>query len=564
MTEIDSLATHVSNNGDHHHAVTATTWSLDTPLLEFDQKGRPWTVRNAVEGVQILGGIGSGKTSGSGRTLALNYLAAGFGGLVLTVKPDEKIMWEEYCAMTNRSEDLIIVEPGGKHLFNFLSYEGQGGNTENIVQVLKTVIQASEEKASGAKQDPFWETALDMLIFHVIDLCQLAYGRVTLQNLYDIVQTLPDQGETKATPDSAFQKAYAAALAHVESEVTAWETSLPVDDLSLLESQALYDAAVCRDVDDARLLKYVDQFFHETYGNLSEKTRSIIDFSFSGFLFRLLREPVYSLFCEGDSTFTPEDSLAGKIIVLDLPVKVYHKVGRDCQIMFKYIWQRTMEKRRIGENSRPVFLWADEAQNFLHEYDADYQATARSSRIATVYLSQNLPNYYANMGGAKSEFRVKSFLGTLSTKIFHANADVETNKYASEMIGDHYVKEFSRSLGRSTQSSSESVTESRKLQRVVRPEFFQSMPTGGPLNEYWVCAIVHMQGKVFERENYAIVTFSQNYDTPALPAPRPQAEQNTHPKQRAGNGWNGLTSALKTIGIIIAICFFLMLVALSC
>jgi len=104
--------------------------------------------------------------------------------------------------------------------------------------------------------------------------------------------------------------------------------------------------------------------------NLSEKTRSIIEFSFSGFLFRLLKDPVYSLFCSKASTVVPEDC-TGKILLINLPVKLYHKVGRDIQVMFKYIWQRAMEKRDIAMNGRPVFLYADESQHFIHEYDAD-------------------------------------------------------------------------------------------------------------------------------------------------------------------------------------------------
>lgn len=119
---------------------------LDKSLVEFsDQNGRlNWTIRDAVEGIQIFGGIGSGKTSGSGRLLALKFLANGFGGVVLTVKPDEVDMWREYCRTSNRSHDMIIVEPGGRHHFNFLEYESSGKSagrsTENIVQVLKTVI----------------------------------------------------------------------------------------------------------------------------------------------------------------------------------------------------------------------------------------------------------------------------------------------------------------------------------------------------------------------------------------------------------------------------------------
>ena len=68
------------------------TFDLDTTLIDLHGETQDgiWTVRDAVEGVQIFGGIGSGKTSGSGRMIALKFLKAGFGGLVLTVKPDER------------------------------------------------------------------------------------------------------------------------------------------------------------------------------------------------------------------------------------------------------------------------------------------------------------------------------------------------------------------------------------------------------------------------------------------------------------------------------------------
>jgi hypothetical protein len=42
-------------------------YSLDEPLLWF-AKDCPWRIRDALEGTAILGDIGSGKTSRSGRT----------------------------------------------------------------------------------------------------------------------------------------------------------------------------------------------------------------------------------------------------------------------------------------------------------------------------------------------------------------------------------------------------------------------------------------------------------------------------------------------------------------
>ena len=480
--------------------------------------GHAWTIRHAVEGVQIFGGIGSGKTSGSGRMLALKYLKAGFGGLVLTVKPDEREMWEEYCRMVGREKDLLILEPGGVHSFNFLDYESSQGAaiTENIVEVLQTVIRAGERKDSGVSDDPFWETALDLLLYNTIDLCQLAYGTVTVPRMYDIVQTIPKKAEEfepkPGQTKKAFHEAFQIAREKTDALYDVWEKKLTDAQREAHKKHpGLHEAELLEAVPQARLFKMVNQFFAESFVQLSEKTRSIIDFTFAGFLFRLLREPFYSLFCQYGSTLTPEDSLRGKVILLDLPVKIYNKAGRDCQILFKYIWQRAMERRNVKSNGRPLFLWADEAQNFLHEHDAVYQATARSSRIATVYITQNLPNYRASMGGEQNEDRVMGFLGTLGTKIFHANADIQTNNYASELIGETEVEKVSRTVQIGTERS-ESQAIQTQYERMVRPFRLVSLATGGPQNAFKVEGYFHKQGDpLFDTRNFKKLSFNQHY-----------------------------------------------------
>lgn len=475
-------------------------FDLNTPLMKLSGKDEPcvfWTVGNAVEGSQIFGGTGAGKTSGSGRKIAMKFLKAGFGGLVLTVKPDERKEWEENCEEAGRRDDLIIVGKGENNYFNFLNYESrEGQSTTNIVQVLKTVIRAGQDKEAGKNDDSFWETSLDMLITHVIDLCILADGKVSVERLYDVFQSLPKLNKTEV--GGAFFETFVKAKRNVYAQLETHNSN----QTNTVNSQ-LYD------VPDARILKFIDQFLLDSYLNLSEKTRSIVDFSFSGFLFQLLREPIFSLFCHHPSNFTPEDCLKGKIILLDLPVKVFHKAGRDCQILFKYIWQRAMEKRDVKENGLPVFLWADEAQNFLHEKDTDFQATARSSRVATVYITQNLPNYLANMGGARSDERVKSFLGTLGTKIFHANVDVDTNNFASEIIGDTDYNDTSTSASTSGGFSS-SQSKSLRIDRKYRPEFFARLKTGSSKNDYKIEAVILVQGQPLEDgKNYKLIHFTQ-------------------------------------------------------
>ncbi len=503
-------------------------FSLDLPLINFSTKEtrNPWTVRDAVEGLQIFGGIGSGKTSGSGRFFALKYLSNNFGGLVLTAKHDEKKMWEEFCELTGRTDDLIIVEPGSNNHFNFLEYESRNSTdhksiTLNIVQVLKTVIRANKEKSTQKNDDQFWETALDMLIANCIDLARIAYDKVTVKMLYDIAQSAPKKPPqtkvVKPVKTTAFDEAFDLAMKRVDNLTENWKSSLSKEVLAKIKSNAEFTSMANEALPDVRTMNFVNNFFKDTLKNLADKTRSIIDFSFLGFLYNLLREPTYSLFCRHTSNFTPEDSLEGKIILLNLPVKDYHNMGQDAQIMFKYIWQRAMERRRIDENDRPVFLWADEAQNFLHEHDATYQATARSSRIATVYISQNLPNYFANMGGEQSSYKVKSFLGTLGTKIFHANADVETNEYASKLIGEAYTKADTVSSSIAGQFSSGKST-STELTRIMRPEQFVGLKTGGPANQLIVEGILHMQGNQLSQDfNFKKIQFDQQFITKQQP-----------------------------------------------
>src|SRR6516162_5396584 len=83
-----------------------TEWPLDLPLVRFSERMEDvWTLRDACQGVLIMGENGSGKTSGSGGLLARRHLQAGFGGLVLCFKTDEADLWRSYLKRTGREAD---------------------------------------------------------------------------------------------------------------------------------------------------------------------------------------------------------------------------------------------------------------------------------------------------------------------------------------------------------------------------------------------------------------------------------------------------------------------------
>jgi len=491
-----------------------SNWALEEPLLRLPDKSC-FTIGHAVEGVQIFGGIGSGKTSGSARMLALRYLQAGMGGLVLTVKMDEKDQWLQYCKEAGRMSDLIILEPGNGQRFNFLEFETTVKEltySTNVVSILNTVVRAGRDQADD-KEEAFWRDAMTLTISNTVDLCILAYGKVTVQQLYNVFLTAPkkDEEKTKDNTDTPFMKAYRLAQQKINTEIEAWEKTMPEGWIEQMEELGLADEARGKIVPASRKLILVYNFFLEKYKSLNDKTKAIIDFKFMGFLYRLLQEPVFSMFCDGISTFTPEDCLNGKIILINLPIKLFDQAGKEARIMFKYIWQRTVERRNIKENERPVFLFTDEAQHLLVGNDTLFQTTCRSSRIATIYITQNLSNYHAHMGGNGSEHHVNSFLGTLATKIFHCNSDWGTNFFAATLIGEEWVEDKSRTQG-FVGNVNLSNTKSLKLQKCVRPEEFVSLRTGGKLNNYWTGAYIQRQGNAFNNgKNYQRVAFNQNF-----------------------------------------------------
>ena len=83
---------------------------LDDTLVNFSPVDF-WSVRDSHAGCQICGTIGSGKTSGSGATIARAMLQKGVGGLVLCAKVEEYP--EIGTSIVNKRGGLV-------HLFAFL------------------------------------------------------------------------------------------------------------------------------------------------------------------------------------------------------------------------------------------------------------------------------------------------------------------------------------------------------------------------------------------------------------------------------------------------------------
>jgi hypothetical protein len=480
----------------------APEWPGDRPLVNLG--GDAWRIKDACEGTIIFGGTGSGKTSGSGRAIASAFLSSGFGGLVLCAKPDEPELWRRYVAEAGRESDLVMFGSGDARGFNFMRHEslrgGAGaGLTENFVNLFMEVASIGSGEAHGRGGDPFWERAMRSLIRNCADVLLMAGEAVTLHGMFEIIRSAPPSLEQLASRD---WRAGSACCRY----------------LNTARARALGNpwAADCHEA----CAYWLDHF-----PTLGEKTRGSIVAMFSTLAEGLMRGKMRELFCEGTNV-SPSDVIAGRIVVVDLPVKEWSEVGRMAAVIWKYCLQKAVERRTDSADGlgRPLFVWADECQHFASRYDSLFQATARSSRVASVYMTQSYPTLVSALGGdGLGRAAADSLLGNLGTKVFHANSDRETNRFASELVGRRLqsLKSFgsgsSVSLGgQATLGSSANRGRSEHMDLEIQPMEISMLRKGGPEHGYASDALVFQNGRMWGAtgRTWQKVSFRQRSLTP--------------------------------------------------
>jgi len=503
-------------------------------LVKFSDSPKDhWTIDDATKGIAILGGTGSGKTSASGKTLAKRFLKEGWGGIVLCAKTDEADLWRQYCKETGREKDLIVFGKGAEHctgeyageeiVFNPIDYEmkrsGEGaGETQNITNIFMNIYRMGNRIAGegDAKEERFWDMALKRCLNRTIELIKLSGENLTYKNMVKIITSCVDLTEDMVL--ASVSELRQGAGSDEQTEDINEDTENDSDGNYCLKCLSQAYMNILGDDDDSPRLNAFDlvfPYFTQTFSSMGDRTRSTITESFMGLAEPFLSGLLYRHF-SGVTNIYPESTYEEqKIIVLDLPVKEYLEAGIIGQCVFKLLFQQAIERRDVTSYPIPVFLWADEAQYFVNPYDQIFLTTARGSRAVTVFLSQNISNYLAVMSsGHDTKAKVDSLMGNLSTKIFHANSDAETNEYASRLIGQAITSMSNKGSSSSFLSLSFQVSEGTTTQYLpqIQPREFTILKSGGKHNDYEVDGIVFVSGKLWSNNtNFIKTSFVQDF-----------------------------------------------------
>jgi type IV secretory pathway TraG/TraD family ATPase VirD4 len=464
-------------------------------------------------GTLVLGASGVGKTTATGAAVLCDgFLRAGYGGICLCAKPGEFELVERYARRWNRLNDVVRFSPEEveRWRFNPLEFEVKratrgAGLVTNIVTLLLQACEAGGRgKNTGGGSDTFWQDALTELLTASVDLVMRATGTVRLDDVYRVIQSAPHSRDD------------------VHAENSTWRRESECFRMLLQAGKNATSDAARGDYD------LTENYWLSTFPQISEKTRGIIVSSFTALVSGMLRSPMRELFCV-DTTIDPTACERGAILVIDLPVKLFGAVGAFAQVLWKMSAQKCWEQRDVRKSPVPIFLWADECQYFVSSYDAQFLATARSSRVCTVYLTQNLPTLYDALGrDHAARDKVDSLIGNLPTKIWHANGDPVTNEHAAKTIAQTWQLRQSSNQGYSTNmsqnggspsdvtttvnySDNTGVSASEQLAYQVLPQEFTMLRTGGPRHNLLVDGIIFKPGRVWNASgtNFMRVTFKQ-------------------------------------------------------
>lgn len=485
---------------------------LEMPLLRFGRRDR-WRLRDACEGTAILGGVGSGKSSGSGKSIALAFLKSGMGGLVLCAKSNEADRWQQLARQTGRERSLIRFDASGSHRFNFMDYTaatlGRDGFDQNLSAALLAAAEASRMlKSSGGGDNPFFRDAAEELLLHTLPILKVTQARLKLADLLRFIDSAPRSIE--------------------QTQQEEWSRSSFCAQ-TLLRCGQLADQG---NREAERIAEEHADYWLLRFPALGDRTRSSIVATLTSTLSGLLTGRIHQLLCT-ETTLVPELTQQGAILILDLSLHEFGAVGAIAQQIIKTLWMKSIQMREIHPQMRPNFLWIDECQYFLSEADAEFLSTSREYRACPVYITQDLPTFYAAFGGDNAENRGNQLVAKFQTRIFHANTDPVTNQFASDIIGQTRKYKLNRSsnIGRNSGASGNqgeadastgsgdgaSIGQGISLEsyddRDIPPEYFgNELRTGGKSNRRRVDAIIIRSAARFKksRRNRLKVTFHQN------------------------------------------------------
>ena len=438
--------------------------------------------RGLFTGIAVFGAVGSGKTSSCLYPFAeqiLAYKAANkeqrIGGLVLEVKGDFCKRVKEILERAGRGDDYIEISLDSDYRYNPL-------HNDLDAYALAFSIASLLNNLFGRGKEPFWQQAYTNLVKFIILLYKVAYGYVTLfdvyqcaisppfleQRIYEAEQiilgrhsvalatrTFGDRTEELAglgfTYDTKEDRYLAPATPDLRQLLR--KRGIPYESISLLDpSQA--------DPEKLEQLQAVKRWHDEDWRRIEPKLRTSIVEGISVFLSLFDDNPkVKRVFCPKAECYDPQKNEAnqygkplpsfswlireGKVCALNFPIGMNPGLAKAIGVMMKLDFERAVLNRLPEIEAHPeqyfrqVLFLCDEYQQFATVGESDptgdekFFSLSRQPKCISIIATQSISSLRSALPGDSW----RTLLQTFRTKIFLSLSDDFSAKTASELCG---------------------------------------------------------------------------------------------------------------------------------
>jgi len=438
--------------------------------------------RGLFTGIAVFGAIGSGKTSSCLYPFAeqiLSYRAnnkdARIGGLVLEVKGDFCHRVREILERCGRAEDYVEISLDSAYRYNPL-------HNDLDAYALAFSIASLLNNLFGRGKEPFWQQAYTNLVKFIILLYKVAYGYVTLFDVYQCAISPPFLEQRIYEAEEIILGKHSIALkpkvygdrtdelaglgfTHDPGEDRYLAPATPELRQTLRKRGIPYESRSLRDpsqADPEKLdqMQAVKRWFDDDWRRIEPKLRTSIVEGISVFLSLFDDNPkVKKVFCPKAECYDPQKNSNeqfgkplpsfswlidnGKVCCLNFPIGMNPGLAKALGVMMKLDFERAVLNRVPGMEAQPEAHWrqvlflCDEYQHFATVGESDptgdekFFSLSRQPKCIPIIATQSISSLRSALPGDSW----RTLLQTFRTKIFLALSDDFSAKTASELCG---------------------------------------------------------------------------------------------------------------------------------
>lgn len=367
------------------------------------------------QNILITGTIGTGKTSSAMYPFTkqlINYKSndslAKIGMLILDVKGNYYNKVLEFAKMSNRLNDVIVIELNGKYSYNPLDKPNLKASV--LANQLKSILLLF----SPNNTESYWIDKAEEVLCESIKLCRLYNNNyVTFTEIHNII--------TKPR--------------YYLNKINSLRYNFQNNNFS---TSQVYDLISCL------------HFFNSEFFSLDERTLNILKSEITRITNCFISDyDIINTFCPNKSTLNfngfQDVIKSGKIVVLNMNINKYRNLSKIIAAYLKMDFQ-TEVMSSISNNNLPKRITSfisDEYSEYVTSLDANFFSQSREAKCINIISTQS---YTSLLNTLNNQYTVKVIVQNLVNKLWFRSDDIFTIEDAQKQIGKIEKQRISKTL----------------------------------------------------------------------------------------------------------------------